>query len=124
MQEHFPFTVKYGDRPWEGVGGITIVSEKLLAMLEDPTVRFELARNIKHNDDGTHTVMGVFLAPVQLAPPSKAVCGDMYHHEDDHVYYCGLKPKHGGLHDSLVDEFDLYDGESVTWLDAARRVEG
>lgn len=121
MEETFRLKVHYGDRPWENVGEITITDPKLLAMLTNPAVRFELARNIKK--DGL-VVQGMFLAPIQITTATKMECGDLYEHDDGHTYYCNLKPGHGGLHDSLVDEFDLYDGESVTWLDAKRRVDG
>lgn len=121
MEETFRLKVHYGDRPWANVGEITITDEKLLAMLTDPTVRFELARNLKHGD---HEIQGMFLSPMQLPPASKIECGDLYEHTDGHTYYCNLKPNHGLLHDSVVDEFDLYDGQSVTWLDSSKRVGG
>ena len=123
MEETFDLNVHFGDRPWEIVGEIRIVDERLLAMLADRNVRFELMRDIRPDTDGGGAeVLGMSLVPVQLDPPSKVVCGDEYHHEDGHKYYCAMKPRHGGLHDSLSDSYDLYDGKSVSWLDASKRV--
>lgn len=125
MEETFRLTISYNDRKRATVGTITITDEALLDMLKNPTVRLELARTVKlGNNPAESAVRGMFLAPLQLEPASKLTCGDLYEHDDGHTYYCNLKPKHGDLHDSLVDEFDLYDGESVTWLDAKRRVDG
>lgn len=124
MAAKFRLTVNYGDRPWETVGELTIEDERLLAMLADRNVRLELSRDIKDlPEDPVDAVLGVSLVPMQLEAPSKKVCGDIYRHEDGHVYYCGMKPRHGGLHDSVVDTYDLYEGKSVTWLDASKRVE-